>query len=210
MTEAERYEGALHKPKNKKRNPQQEWMDIVLCSVDTAPAHLKSSLRQMSSLDNIPRKEKQFRNFTSNSLNLRGNQAAIVGEIWNLLKIERDKRLTQKELERKEEQAKKEQETQKQLKEEENKKALDEAKEVSPSSTEQSIDTKKVKKIMKKALKKAPKKSMKLKTLRKKVEDELNLSKKAKKLLKAYLLSTDCKEKSKIVVNGKIISLSTE
>ena len=97
MTEVERYEKRAPK-KNGKVPPQQLWMDLIADAIDTAPAHLKHHLRDMASLDNVPRKEKPFRNFTSNSLNLRGkNGDATVSEIWSYLKEIREKQQQRKE-----------------------------------------------------------------------------------------------------------------
>ncbi|KAG7367789.1 LYAR-type C2HC zinc finger domain containing protein [Nitzschia inconspicua] len=107
MTEAERYE---KKPssssKTKKRNPQQEWMDVVdTCatagsddlSTSHKNPHLQSYLKTMAGLDNIPRKEKQFLNFMANSLNLRGRQGTdICQQLWNILKQEKEKRMANK------------------------------------------------------------------------------------------------------------------
>jgi hypothetical protein len=94
MTEAERYEKKGPSAKSVgKVTPQQHWMNSIASAVDSAPAHLRNYVQTMSQLDNVPRKEKQFRNFTANSLNLRGNQRdAIVSDIWTLLQAEREKR----------------------------------------------------------------------------------------------------------------------
>jgi cell growth-regulating nucleolar protein len=94
MTESERYEKKGPSAKSAgKVTPQQHWMNAIASAVDSAPAHLRNYVLTMSQLDNVPRKEKQFRNFTANSLNLRGNQRdAIVSDIWNLLKAENEKR----------------------------------------------------------------------------------------------------------------------
>eukprot|EP00980_Cylindrotheca_fusiformis_P022312 scaffold9191_cov114-Cylindrotheca_fusiformis.AAC.7 len=212
MTEAERYEGKLAKPK--KRNPQQEWMDIVESSAESAPMHLKGYLETMAGLDNIPRKEKQFRNFTGNSLGLRGRNETVVGEIWSLLKKERDRRQAEKEKERQ-----RLQDVQTQKKEVENKEGVEEiddhkvqessAKDpVEANASNDVIDRKKVAKAMKKALKKAPNRSMKVKALRKQLGDQLGLSKKEKKTLKGLLLQVPKEsKKSKMVVDGKTISL---
>jgi len=217
MTEAERYEGKLFKA-SKKRNPQEEWMDIVTVCVSTAPDSLKSYLRTMSSLDNIPRKEKQFRNFTSNSLNLRGRNEAIVGQIWSLLKSERERRQAAKEgMQQEQKQKKEEEEKKKQMQEDESKKIKsltnsdDEKVEISPkkeTNQKNAIDPKKLKKAMKKALKKAPNRSMKIKELRKVLGDQLGLPKSARKKLKALLLEAPkTSKKNNIKVDGKIITL---
>ncbi|CAJ1954418.1 unnamed protein product [Cylindrotheca closterium] len=226
ISEAERYEGKLYKPK--KRNPQEEWMDIVETCAQSAPAHLKNYLETMTDLDNIPRKEKQFRNFTMNSLNLRGRGEAIVGEVWNLLKAEREKRTAAKQ----EQEAKKKHEVELRKKEdgeknrretkqtavadnsdddsagdnEDTKKSKGQSKEP-PSTSSESVDKKKVKKLMKKALKKAPDRKMKLKSLRKQLETEMGLSKKSKKMLKELLLQVPKSKKSNILIDGKMISM---
>mmetsp|Transcript_512 Transcript_512/g.1443 ORF Transcript_512/g.1443 Transcript_512/m.1443 type:complete len:297 (-) Transcript_512:817-1707(-) len=102
ITEAQKYEGkAANDRRSTKRSPQQEWMDTVhYCANNTAPQSLRHHFQTMCQLDNIPRKEKQFRNFTANSLKLRGPQGdRIVSEIWNVLNAERQKRMTQKKKE---------------------------------------------------------------------------------------------------------------
>jgi membrane-associated HD superfamily phosphohydrolase len=81
----ERYEKRAPK-KNGKVPPQQLWMELIVSCIDTAPVHLQSYIRTMSTLGNVPRKEKPFYNFTTNSLNLKGNHGnGIVAEIWNHL-----------------------------------------------------------------------------------------------------------------------------
>lgn len=91
VTEVERYEKRAPK-KNGKVPPQQLWMELITSSIDTAPNHLKSHIEAMSALDNVPRKEKPFYNFTANSLNLRGKSGeATVSEIWKYLNDKRGK-----------------------------------------------------------------------------------------------------------------------
>ena len=68
-------------------------MDIVQDSVDAAPGHLKHHMQTIATLDNVPRKPKQFKNFAANSLNIRGkNGEALLGEIWDFLKAKQDAR----------------------------------------------------------------------------------------------------------------------
>ena len=113
LTESERY---ATKPwlssngnngKSKKRTPQEEWMDVIqTCTETTSNTSLKQHLSTMLDLENIPRNEKKFRNFTSNSLKLRGGTGEkIVTEIWNILSKERAKRLKIKEEEKKKQEA---------------------------------------------------------------------------------------------------------
>jgi LYAR-type C2HC zinc finger len=97
ITEVERYEKRPPK-KNGKVPPQQLWMDLIKSSIESAPTHLKSHIHTMSMLDNVPRKEKPFYNFTSNSLNLRGkNGEATVSQIWTHLKDIRTQQATVKQ-----------------------------------------------------------------------------------------------------------------
>jgi hypothetical protein len=85
ITEVERYEKRAPK-KNGKVPPQQLWMELITNSIPTAPVHLQSYMRSMSTLDNVPRKEKPFYNFTANSLNLKNKHGSeIVSQIWKFL-----------------------------------------------------------------------------------------------------------------------------
>jgi len=161
-----------------------------------APSHLRHYISTMSSLDNIPRKEKQFVNFASNSLQLRGSNKKIVDEIWNFLKQEREKCIAEK---------------QKQAQQVKEKvvvsDTIQDASTDYDKSTSSIIDVKKVNKITKKTLKKAPNKSMRMKELRKLVGKKLGLPKSAKKQLKMILLETAKTSDSKIKIDGKIICL---
>ncbi len=185
--------------------------------VETAPGHLKSHMRIMAGLDNIPRKEKQFRNFTSNSLNLRGKNESIVGEIWNLLKLEREKRQSEKEQQQQQQQQKDKLENEKQentveisegTPESNERPKIEDSKSTSTSSNVEEIDPTKVQKAMKKVLKKAPNRSMKLKELRNLLGEKLGLSKGAMKALKKLLeTAPESTNKTKVKVDGKMITL---
>lgn len=98
LTEVERYEKRTPKHKNGgKVPPQQLWMELIAAAVTAAPAQLQRHIQAMATLDNVPRKEKPFYNFTSNSLNLRGKSGeTTVSEIWNYLKELRDEQQTSK------------------------------------------------------------------------------------------------------------------
>jgi cell growth-regulating nucleolar protein len=216
ITEAERYEKAPIGGKPGKRNPQQEWMNIVESCINTCPGPLKNYLQTMSGLDNVPRQEKKFYNWAANSLNLRGRNEAIAGEIFNVLKEEREKRQKVKAL------AKAQQDEQKKKAQEEaasktsEKSSKDEESDSDDDSDSDKADKKKpetkicpikVKKAMKKALKKAPNKAMKIKEMRKLLGEQLNIPKSAEKRLKEMVLQAPEISKSKIVVDGKIIKL---
>lgn len=214
ITESERYEGKFAK-KSKKRNPQEEWMDIVHCcaSSESLPLHLQSHFQTMTTLDNIPRQQKKFTNFAGNSLGLRGGGTTkLVNEIWEVLKTEKDKRQIEKE---KIEKVKKEQqEAAKKKKEQEQKKIVSEddsdSDDDESEKEEDRIDPKSVQKAVKKVLKKAPNKSMKKKALRKVLLEKLGLKeKKDKKRLKKMLEDAPTYFKTdKLKVDGKIITLA--
>ena len=184
-------------------------MDIVTSCQETAPGPLKSHLRTMAGLDNIPRKEKQFRNFTANSLNLRGtNGDAVVGEIWKVLNVERERRQTEKENQRRKENENPEPE-EKEDEDKATKQSREEKPEAESSRIKTELDPKAIQKAMKKALKQAPNRSMKLKELRRLLGEKLALSKDAKKLLKKIMQDSrsDIAKKSKMKVEGKLIML---
>lgn len=212
ITEAERYEGTSGKPKKTKRNPQEEWMSIVDTCASSAPSHLSHYMQTMTTLDNIPRKEKQFVNFASNSLQLRGRNINIVQEIWGILRKEREKRIAEKERIEKEKKESIEKEKEKQQQEKEASKTKTEEKKTSNTdkkpNDDAAIDAKKVKKITKKTLKKAPNRTMGMKELRKLLGKEMDLPKSAKKRLKAILLETAKASKDKIIIDGKLLRLS--
>mmetsp|Transcript_21981 Transcript_21981/g.47760 ORF Transcript_21981/g.47760 Transcript_21981/m.47760 type:complete len:165 (-) Transcript_21981:33-527(-) len=161
---------------------------------------------QLGMLENVPRKQKQFCNFTINSLGLRGPRGdKIKGEIWMLLvkAREEEKKILEEEEKKR-----------KQLLESTPKKqdaasvssSDDESEALSPDLPPKKIATK----AMKKALKKAPNRRLNFKALRKQVQESLSLkagsgrNKKLKKLLE------ECVEANpkKLVMDGKTVTLS--
>ena len=97
---ADRSSGGGGGKSKKKQSPQEAWMDLLQSSVESAPPAIQSHLRHMvTTLDNIPRKEKQFRNFAMNSLNLgRGAQASqVLDAIWKHLSQQRGKQKQERE-----------------------------------------------------------------------------------------------------------------
>ena len=179
-------------------------------------------------MENVPRKEKQFRNFTVNSLKLKGGSAEKTkDEIWkHLVKVREDEKQKREEAQKKQQQSssssqqaaakddtKKEavptsvSDDDKSSKEEGSAK---EDKEPSSSSSSSMPSEKTVTKAVKKALKKAPNKSLNFKALRKQVQEALALKTKSdsakrewKKLLKQCV---DANSK-KMVVDGKLVTL---
>jgi uncharacterized membrane protein YkoI len=191
-------------------------MDIVESCADTCPGPLKNYMQTMSTLDNVPRQEKKFYNWAANSLNLRGRNEAIAGEIFNVLKEEREKRQKLKEQAKaqQEEQKKKAQEmaasktSESNSKDDESDSDDDEKSDkAEKKESEPKICPKKVKKAMKKALRKAPNKAMKIKEMRKLLGVQFSIPKSAEKRLKEMVLQAPEMSKSKIIVDGKIIKL---
>lgn len=230
LTEVERYEKRTPK-KNGKVPPQQLWMDLITDAIATAPQHLQQYLKAMSTLDNVPRKEKTFRNFTANSLNLRGKSGeATVSDIWNYLKGIRAKEVENKK-----------------PKEQPQPTVSVESKATITTPSEQRIDEvsngndtslspdmivgvgnimntnskcdsvppptailnkKVVKKAMKKVLKRASDRSMTLKMLRKTIRKHLEASKSDVSLIKDLVQKN--LESNTFVVDGKKVILKVE
>jgi hypothetical protein len=208
-------------------------MDVVrsCASSSSCPPHLRSHMQTMAGLDNIPRKEKQFRNLASNSLGLRGsNGGRIVDEIWRCLKQERERRLAVKEAQNEGGQKQQKQQQQRGTQEEETttvaatqnegKPTSSPAKDADHSSlamgidskpsgstsTSSKADAKRVKSAAKKALKGAPNRTMKTKELRKLLGKELPVL--SKERLKELLAETTQSSKGRLKVDGKLISLN--
>jgi len=216
--------------KQTKQTPQEAWMELLHASVDTAPTAIRGHLQSMVQLDNVPRKEKQFRNFASNSLNLRGggggNHATkILDAIWNHLNAQREVLKAAKEkADQAKQQAKEKQETKKLDKEEEAQQSAaasdeelttKEATAPSSSSSSKVSDTdhhitddkvlyKSVKKATKKLLKKAKGHKMKYKSLQKTLRTDLKVD---KKKLQAAMEQVVAKEAKKFQLEGKEIKL---
>ncbi|KAL7542754.1 hypothetical protein ACHAXR_012822 [Thalassiosira sp. AJA248-18] len=238
ISEAERYEKTIYRGtrkldesgtghrdqqqqrKTKKLTPQEAWNQTIQVAAETAPPSLKSHMDQLAMLENVPRKEKQFRNFTVNSLRLRGPSGEKAkNDIWALLvKVRED------EKKRKEEEDNKKQQSKPAAKKEESKPRTASVSEEDDGSSSNSNSNKNssttdlplpsektVTKAMKKALKKAPNKQLKFKALRKQVQESLLIKdnkggkkKEWKKLLQECL---DANPK-RLVLDGKIVTLT--
>lgn len=217
ITEVERYEKRAPATKNGKIPPQHQWMDLITGSIDKAPPHLKDHVGVMSTLDNVPRKEKQFRNFAANSLNLRGKKGAdqIVGEIWAFLQSEREKQ-KQEKLDSSVAVVEKTKQdhgsvaselapdTRSEAVQKFSPPVLNESKTTQPKPST-AISSKSVKKVMKKELKKAKGGSLKLKALRKAVVASLGLGKNEKRVVKKLVVETATMKS--FLLEGKVVKL---
>lgn len=101
MSEAQRYQGALYQEKVRntvglplhnlqrqatKANPQDQWNALIeeaVSSANNAPATIRPYLSKLADFGNVPRNQKKFANFASNSLRIFSKP--IVDEIWKFL-----------------------------------------------------------------------------------------------------------------------------
>jgi hypothetical protein len=163
---------------------------------------------QLAILENVPRKEKQFRNFTVNSLKLKGPHAeSVKGEIWALLMKVR-------------EETKMERQTVTDVKKVEDP-VPNPSKEAKPNISESDDEQPKaagaefpsekaMSKVMKKVLKKAPNKQLKFKALRKQVQESfaIKVDKSAKKKWKKLMQACLGSGPDKFIVDGKCVTLT--
>lgn len=211
VSEAERYEKTVYKgnKKSAKINPQEAWMDLIAEASESAPPALQSYMRRLSELDNVPRKEKPFRNWAANSLNLRGQQTLIAGNLWTFLSELREK----DQLERKRTGEEEEVICQDLVETNQLVEKVPIENEIVESAPTQKVESithfspKTVRKTMKKILKKAPKRSMKIKALRSAVQGAIGISNLMRKKLKAMVSSEIQAYSKKIVVVGKVVTL---
>lgn len=197
--------------KGKKLSPQESWNQTVQLAAELAPSSLKKYMDQLAILENVPRKEKQFRNFTVNSLKLKGPHAETVkGEIWALLIKVRDDTKTEQQTES----AAKKAEDPEPGPSTETKPTISESDDEQPKSksaaTEELPSEQAVTKVIKKVLKKASNKQLKFKALRKQVQSSFafNADKSGKKKWKKLLQECLDANPNKFVVNGKCITLT--
>jgi len=193
-------------------------MATIREALDTAPPALKPHLEQIVDLDNVPRKEKQFRNFASNSLRLHGRSCdSVLVAIWKHIDGVKQKTILRKAKEDEELKAKSEKVAQ-----EKRSKEIDSGQGVSPVISDDEItdssdekekrskDSKPVvnqkvyKKTMMKALKKAPNRKLKIKELRKILLKNSEVDKLTMKKIMSQVLIENSK---KILVEGKCITL---
>jgi cell growth-regulating nucleolar protein len=183
VTEAERYEKSVYKGpkkneiKGRKLTPQEIWNAIISDACEKAPSNLKEHMQLLSSYDNVPRKEKPFRNFSANSLKLRGSSGeATITSIWQHLNNVRSEyqKLTNS--------SKIQDETKSKIAEEKSdavdsmptpEAKVSEEREVCHTEPAKKGLKKTVTKAMKKALKKAPNKALKIKELRKAIQAKM-------------------------------------
>jgi cell growth-regulating nucleolar protein len=211
VSEAERYEKTVYKgnKKNAKKNPQEAWKDLITEASDSAPPALQAYMQRLAELDNVPRKEKPFRNWAANSLNLRGQQTTTVESLWKFLSELRAK-----------DQASRNMADNDEKRGDVGSLVVNQIDDVSKTEREKietisalgvcdstDLSSKSIRKTLKKVLKKAPNRSMKIKALRTAIEDQLGIEKTMRKKLKALLSQEIQVDTEKIVVDGKVVTL---
>ena len=208
MTEKERYEVRdPTKRKKAKQTPQEAWMELLTDSIPKAPSHLRQNLTEISTRENVPRKEKQFRNFVANSMRI---PHSAVEEIWKFLKELQGRKQAAREEEKRVQERKAAEELAKveKAKEESDFKASCKHDDIDNQTNHPLPSSEEVKKAMKKILKKEEAKAMPIKSLQKAVCAKFSLEKKGKKhmkkLLKEQLLG------KKFAVDGKIVRLKVD
>lgn len=215
ITEAERYEKSVYKgpKKGSKATPQELWMEVIYAAPTTASADVANYMNDLTTLgENVPRKEKQFRNYVANSLKLRDTR--VVEKIWkHLISVkEATSTATKKTNNLRTDVIKAGEPTQTPVsavkskceepevcEEVENKK--------SQNDSNNNLNSKVVAKVMKKLLKKAPNSSMRVKDLRSQVQTRLGTDdrKGVKRLMEEHLQGSS---KKKFKVEGKIVMLT--
>ena len=224
ITEAERYEKTVYKgPKkndtsNRKLTPQEIWISIINESLHSCPPNLTHHIETIISYENVPRKEKAFRNFASNSLKLYGQRGdATISSLWKHFNAIRQKRAEEKEASlKKKNESHKNNEKDKSIDSEQqtsddkiNLKSQDKSEKGNIDSPSLPVpDKKAVTKLIKKALKKSPKHQLKLKELQKIIKkdaifkDNVQGKKEWKKIIKDSVLS-----KKDLKLEGKSVLL---
>ena len=234
ISEAERYEKTAYRgpkkgdmSKTKKLSPQEAWNCLVAGAVETAPLSIRPNMERLAMLDNVPRKQKQFRNFTANSLKLRGRDAEVVDAMWaHLSKLKEEELATKAEQEVKNV-AKKEKQDASDKEEKgggmEMKRAASETKpsnddaaaaavsdgsstnEEKATPTPHKIEAKKVNKAMKKVIKKVPRNKMKMRELRQKVMSRMKLKQSAEQELRKAIEGQIDANPKKFKLDGKFV-----
>jgi len=233
ISEAERYEKTVYKgPKknntsNRKLTPQELWISIITESLDSCPPELKSHIENIVSYENVPRKEKAFRNFACNSLKLYGSKGdTIISSIWKHFSAVRQKRANEKQANDNDKKHQTSTENDTKQNKSNHKSNVSDGKSENDNidrkdGVEQSIadeslplpepipERKEVTKAIKKALKKAPNRQLKLKELRKIMKTKAVLKNvvKDKEGWKAIIKESVIENKKSMKLEGKIVQL---
>ncbi|XP_046850898.1 cell growth-regulating nucleolar protein-like isoform X1 [Xenia sp. Carnegie-2017] len=84
ITEEEKYQGKLYKPKNdgsKGERKQQEWLErLRKASYDEEDARVRKLVVKVLSYKNLPRKKMKFKKFCENSINIRNED--LLEKLW--------------------------------------------------------------------------------------------------------------------------------
>ena len=87
ISEEKKTHGKLYKHVEKKQTLQDRWFNFVSGDVSGLDSEESTLLSKIVEFDNVPRKEKKFKNFVRNSVRSGGrNQDMIVDRLWKKLK----------------------------------------------------------------------------------------------------------------------------
>lgn len=86
ISEAQKYMGKLYDADSVKREgaKQDSWIDAVYDALQEYEGPMKYLVEKLAMYDNIPRKQKAFVNFVSNSLNLK-REPQTAEKLWNIV-----------------------------------------------------------------------------------------------------------------------------
>lgn len=236
ISEAERYEKTVYRGSKKgstsnakKMSPQEAWNCLIAEAVETAPPSIRSNMERLAMLDNVPRKQKQFRNFTANSLKLSGRDADAVDAMWTHLSKLKEEEVAKKKTaqEAKDATATK---TEKKDASDNDGEGDKETRDVASEHTERkkeasrtatsndlsvkgdqaeleprTIEAKKLNKTMKRVFKKVPRNKMKMKELRRKVMAKMKLKQNAEKELRKAIAGQIGANPKKFKLEGKFV-----
>jgi cell growth-regulating nucleolar protein len=90
VSEAEKYEKSLHRPKKQKVNPQDSWSILIAQqaqAASAAPAALQAPLQKLVQFNNVPRNKAKFINFGKNSIKIYSESLLVA--LWDYLNASR-------------------------------------------------------------------------------------------------------------------------
>lgn len=206
ISEAERYEKTVYKGRAKKKNPQEAWMESIGDAVTIAPPEIRSLVQGLLEYDNVPRKEKAFKNFCRNSM--KGANLRTVSSVWEYLVDirEKQKAAVSASAGSFSEEAKPHNTV---FKSSQANVSIPSVSAIPSTQTPlPDVSGKRMKKTMTKMLKRAPDRTMRFKELKKRIRTKLDISKIRDNEIK--LLMTKCIEcEKKITLDGKYVKLQS-
>lgn len=177
-------------------------METIKEALESSPPAIKHHLELIVDLDNVPRKEKQFRNFATNSLRLHGRNAdSVLSSVWKHIDGVKQEVVRRK--------VKEDEELKAEAKKIDDARAIAENAKTATAETKVTkakldVDPKIMKKTMVKALKKAPNRQLKMKELRKIL---MKVAPTNKSTIKAVMLQVLNDNSKKMSIKKKTVTL---